>query len=209
MARCAAAVGYADGVVTAASPGKTFNLAGLHAAFLVIPSPRRRAQYDSVVTHAALSFGSAFATTGMLAAYSDPASEAWLDQLRKYLERNVLVVESYLSEHTAPEITVAQRPQATYLVWLNCQGLSLDGIPRSVEGQQQPSALSEWLESDAGVKLSDGWSFGGAESSQYQRINVACAQSLLMKGLQRLGAAVGRRRQLNNKRLAHTTGAFP
>jgi bifunctional pyridoxal-dependent enzyme with beta-cystathionase and maltose regulon repressor activities len=49
---------------------------------------------------------------------------------------------------------------------------------------------------EAKVMLSDGWSFGGAPTAHFQRINVACSRQVLLEGLGRIAAAVTKRRPM-------------
>ena len=95
----------------------------------------------------------------------------------------------------APEIAPS-RPQASYLVWLDCSGLGLDAL---VGGAR--SELCLFFEQEARVKLSDGWSYGGEATAQYQRINVACSRAILIEALERIAAAVERRRGGSSRRI--------
>lgn len=117
MALACAEVGHRD-VMTASSPGKTWNLAGLHCGFVVLQDDALRARYMAVVAHASLHFGSVFATSAMLAAYR--LGGAWRDRLCRYFESQVLFVEEFLDAQ-CPQLRLV-RPQATYLVWLDCSG---------------------------------------------------------------------------------------
>jgi len=180
MATSCAEIGYAR-VVTASSPGKAWNLAGLHGGFVVIQDDGLRRRYRAVVEHACLHFGSAFATVGMLAAYR--RGGPWLERLRLYIQSNVALVERHLAAH-APEIVV-HRPQASFLIWMDCAALGLE----SVDGGAR-SELCTFMEKRARLKLSDGFSFGGVPTGRYQRMNVACSRAVLREALKRLGAAV-------------------
>ena len=109
---------------------------------------------------------------------------AWRDRLCKYLESQVMHVEDFIQAQI-PEIVVV-RPEASFLVWLNCVGLGLE----AASGTQ--SELCTFMEKQAKVKLNDGYSFGGEETCQYQRINIACSRATLDEALCRLEAAVRR-----------------
>lgn len=184
MALACADVGHAR-VLTASSPNKTWNLAGLHVGFVVLQSAPLRARYLEVVEHTHARFGSVFATTAMLAAYQHGGP--WRERARRYFESQVELVEAFLGARV-PEIAPS-RPQASYLVWLDCSRLGLDAL---VGGAR--SELCLFLEQEARVKLSDGWSYGGEATAQYQRINVACSRAILVEALERIAAAVERRR---------------
>ena len=170
-----------ENIVTMSSPGKTFNTAGLHTGFVVIQNVKLYQQYMSIVEPAALQFGSAITTPLLFSAYTQEGQE-WVEHLIKYLEGNVRAVESFFQEKI-PDIRVV-RPNASFLVWLDCTDLNLNGD----DGIE--SALVMFFKQKAKVHLSDGYSFGGNRHSQFQRLNVGCPRSILMEGLFRIEKAV-------------------
>ena len=210
MAAACEEVDHAAAVATLCSPAKAFNIAGVHCGYVVLPGARGpcmdgipsttgeaavspshaslHASYMAVVEHAALHFGNVFSTTAMLAVYEDPTTDEWLVRLRLFLQRNIELVEGYLRTHCYPEI-LPVRPQATYLVWLQCKGLGLSAAPPR-DGSPSDSELCRWFRLKAGIQLSDGHSFGGADWAQFQRMNVACPTKTLRASLLRLGRAV-------------------
>ena len=80
-------------------------------------------------------------------------------------------------ESNFPEIKVI-RPQGTYLVWFDCRSLNLDN-----------HQLRNLFLNQARVFLDDGSLFG-PEGDGFQRINIACPQSLLMEALGRIITAI-------------------
>ena len=88
-----------------------------------------------------------------------------------------------------PEIKVV-RPQASFLVWLDCSGLNLNATKHGAN-----SELCQFIEHEAKLKLSDGFSFGGEATGHFQRINVACSRAMLCEALERLETAVKRLRK--------------
>jgi cystathionine beta-lyase len=180
MALACQRVGYRQ-VLTTSSPGKTWNLAGLHCGFVVLQCPALRAKYLAIAEHAYLHFGSAFATAGMMAAYQ--LGGPWRLRLCRYLESQIEFLESFL-QNRVPEM-IAIRPQASFLVWMDCSGLRMDAVSGGAA-----SALCLFFTEAARVKLSDGWSFGGEPTAQYQRINVGCSRAMLTDALERIASAV-------------------
>merc|ERR1712241_337370 len=89
-------------VVTFMAPTKTWNLAGLHCAFLVIEDTGLREKYLSSIAYAFLHYGSTFATEAMLAAYSH--GRPWLVGVKDFVEAQLLRCEEYLKEHCSPEV---------------------------------------------------------------------------------------------------------
>ena len=100
----------------------------------------------------------------------------WLRQCLEYIEGNIDAVVDYCREHI-PGIT-AIKPQASFLVWLDCTGLGLEH-----------DALIDLFVNKAHIGLNDGAMFGKAGSG-FMRLNVAVPRSVLMQGMEQLAAAV-------------------
>ncbi|KAL3903888.1 MAG: hypothetical protein SGPRY_011497, partial [Prymnesium sp.] len=89
------------------------------------PSPSR---YVDTVHHAHLTFNNLFAGVAMLAAYS--SGLPWLQAAKAYVEANILWLEEFLGHHV--EEVGVMRPEATFLVWLDCSRLGLS--PQELNG---------------------------------------------------------------------------
>lgn len=118
----------AQNTITCISPSKTFNLAGLSAAVVIIPNAGLRRRFSGV-TDGTMGDINVFGLTAMEAAYRD--GDEWLDQVLPYIMQNVNYLCRFLEEKV-PEIRVVV-PEGTYLVWLDCRGLGLDSsLPEAV-----------------------------------------------------------------------------
>jgi cystathionine beta-lyase len=104
----------------------------------------------------------------------------WLDQLRAYLAKNLQFVRAYLQKNI-PEIKLIE-PQGTYLIWLDCRGLHLND-----------RQLALFIQNEAKLWTDDGYIFGKGGSG-FERINIACPQSILKAALEQLQSAVARLR---------------
>jgi cystathionine beta-lyase len=161
--------------VTLLAPSKTFNLAGLKTSLAVIPNRALREKFmaaraDMVQT------GNILGYTAMLAAYRD--GQPWLDELLRYLESNRDFLVKYVRTNF-PGIEMGI-PDGTYLAWLDCRRA---GIPSN-------DPFTFFLESGR-VAFNDGATFGhGGEG--FVRLNFGCPRSLLIQGLERMGAALAR-----------------
>ena len=156
--------------ITCMAPSKTFNTAGLNTSFVIIPDLKKRVSFKNKLHDFHLNLGNVPGLTGMEAAYR--SGEEWLLQMIKYIEKNILFLEEYLFEKI-PAIKVI-RPEGTYLVWLDFR-----------ETKINPRKLKNFLVRDARLGLSDGELFG-TEGIGFQRVNVACPKSILLKGLENL-----------------------
>ena len=78
--------------------------------------------------------------------------------------------------HT-PKIKV-MRPQASYLIWLDCRELGLSH-----------EALNAFFVDKAGLALNDGEMFG-KEGAGFMRMNVGCPRVTLEKALQQIESSL-------------------
>ena len=166
--------GLADSVITCMSPSKTFNIAGLSTAYVVIKNPVMRKKYANVADRYHLAQDNLFGVVAMEAAYHQ--GHEWLDQLMDYLGANVDFLMGYFSKHM-PQVHVV-KPEATFMCWLDFKrtGIAHDDMSRLIID-------------DAGVGLSDGLVFG-EEGRDFQRINIGCPRSLLKQALSNLHTTI-------------------
>jgi len=165
-----------DLVITAIAPSKTFNLAGMATSALVIPNKVMRRRFSETIENLHISLGTLFGNISSQAAYTH--GDQWLDELLDYLRRNLDLAETYFRQHL-PQITMI-RPEATYMVWLDCRGLGLND-----------DELRDFMIKKARLGLNEGRSFGPGGSG-FMRMNVACPLAVLRDALERLKSAVGR-----------------
>lgn len=160
--------------VTCVAPSKTFNLAGLSTSSVVISNPVLRKYFKSKIDHLHIGNGNIFGTVSSVAAYSE--GREWLSKLLEYIEGNVTCVMDYCREFI-PEI-IPSRPEATYLIWLDCRRLGMTG-----------KELNEFFVSKAGVGLNEGSGFGpGGEG--FMRMNLGTTRNRIMKAMEQIRKAV-------------------
>ena len=153
------------------SPSKSFNFAGLASiAYCIIPDDAKRKRYLDGLHNAKLAEASVLSAIALIAAYSH--EPVWLNDLKKYLEGNILRVEEFFREHDLG--IQAIRPEASFLCWLDCRGM----------GRTQQEIV-DWFQEDAGVLINNGAMYGtGGEG--FIRLNVGCPRSLVDEALSRL-----------------------
>lgn len=156
--------------ITFMAPTKTFNMAGIISAYSIIPNPEIRERYYHWLDTNELSEPNIFAPIATIAAYRK--GEPWRQQMIHYIEQNILFAEQYLAQHL-PQVKVV-RPEASFLVWLDCRGLGLSH-----------EALVDMFVNRARLALNDGEMFGkGGEG--FMRMNVGCPRAVLQEALERL-----------------------
>ena len=164
----------ADISITFAAPTKTFNMAGIVSSYAVISNDDLRQRFYGWLKANELDEPTIFAPIATIAAYQK--GEEWRKQMLAYVEDNVRFVEDYCREHI-PGVRPL-RPQASFLVWLNCRGLELSH-----------DKLLELFIDKAHLALNDGEMFGpGGEG--FMRLNVGTPRSVLRQALEQLAKAV-------------------
>lgn len=161
-------------VMTGISGTKTFNLAGLQASAMVFPDVHKKGLFDHFWMNMDIHRNNAFSLTAMEAAFTH--GEEWLEQLLPYLSANFDYVADYCQTRI-PKIK-ANRPDATYLMWLDCRELGMDN-----------DRLHDFMIQKAKLGLNDGCSFGRSLNG-FMRLNAACPRATLEKAMAQLETAV-------------------
>lgn len=160
--------------ITFGAPSKTFNMAGIVNSYAIVPDDTLRRRFFKWLDANELSEPNIFSIIAIIAAFSK--GEEWRRQLLSYIEDNIRFVEDYLKENI-PYIK-AVRPQASFLVWLDCRELGLDH-----------KGLIDLFVKRAHLALNDGEMFGkGGEG--YMRLNVGAPRAVLRKALDQLRQAL-------------------
>ena len=157
------------------SPTKTFNIPGISGtAYCIIPDKEKRERYHETLHNAKLGEASIPTLVATIAAYTHEPK--WLEAVKRYIEGNVAYVEEYLTAH--PIGIRAVRPQASFLIWLDCRAL---GLPQE--------DLMNFFNEEAKVVVNNGASYGqGGEG--FVRLNVGCPRSIVEEAFSRIEHAV-------------------
>jgi len=164
---------FEQNCIVCMSPSKTFNLAGLAAASIIIPNKQLRDNFNDI-KRSIVYEPNLFGLIAMEAAYQ--YGDEWLDELRDYLQGNLDFTLDYFNENI-PKIKAVE-PQGTYLIWLDCRSLGLEN-----------ASLRDLMRIKAKVGLDDGFLFG-VGGSGFQRMNIACPRSVLEEALGRIETTV-------------------
>lgn len=159
----------------AVSPSKTFNVAALHAATVIVPNANLRAQVSRGLNSEELAEPNLMAIPGTIAAY-EKGSE-WLTAVLDAIQDNRKVVSDFINDQLADVITVVPG-QATYLIWLDVRKLTDDS-----------DALAKFIQEKTGLILSAGNIYGG-DGHNFLRMNVACPTKTVLSGLDRLARGI-------------------
>lgn len=160
-------------IISCIAPTKTFNLAGIQAAMMVVPNEDLRKELE----HNAMAHGkmdlNAFASAAVQAAYTD--GDAWLDELISYLSINMDYVVNELN--ALDGISVA-KPNGTYLMWIDYRATGL-----SEEEMMQRLLTIGKIALEPGTKYSEA-------GRGFLRMNVACPLAVVEDGVARFKKAL-------------------
>lgn len=156
-------------IITCVAPTKTFNLAGIQAAMMIISDEGLREQLrDNGMAHGQMELN-AFANVALKTAYRH--GEPWLENLLKTVSDNMdYVIETVPTRVPGVKIT---KPQGTYLLWIDYRetGLSEDEI-------------MDKLLNKGKLALEPGTKYGEAGRG-FLRMNVATCLSTVQDGVER------------------------
>ncbi|MDY3852754.1 MAG: PatB family C-S lyase [Prevotella sp.] len=160
--------------ITFQAPTKTFNIAGVVSSYAIVPNDDLRDKYYGWLRANELDAPALFAPIATIAAFTQ--GEEWRKQMLDYVEQNIIFVEDYCRQHI-PQIKPI-RPQASFLIWLDCQDLNLTH-----------KELKDFFTNQARLALNDGETFG-KEGSGFMRINVGTPRSILEQAMEQLVKAM-------------------
>lgn len=162
---------YAQNAVIGTACSKTFSLAGLCCANMLVPDPEKKKALEQEVSRSGCFTHSTFGTRALETGYEQCAP--WLDELIDYVGENFEYLRGFLAEHF-PAVYLAPL-EGTYLAWM-------DLSPLGMSAEEQ----ARFLEKEARLYLSHGVPFG---APGFERVNLACPRSVLAAALDRLLAA--------------------
>ena len=161
------------------SPTKAFNFPGITGtAYAIIPDPVKRQRFHETLENAKLREASIPTLVATIAAYTHEPD--WLEALKRYIEGNIAYLEDCFQSDPAARIIRVIRPEASFLVWLDCRAL---GLPQE--------KLMHLFNEEAGVVVNNGASYGpGGEG--FVRINLGCPRIIVEEAFHRIEHAVSR-----------------
>lgn len=149
------------------SASKTFNLAGLSTAYVIINDVQLMSKFKNYMKTLYVDELNVFGLEGMVTAYNH--CNDWLSEMLQYVKGNYNYLKEFLRDNDL-RINVSEL-EATYLAWLSFKEYRLSN-----------ETLRNKVIFDCGLGLNDGPVFGdGGEG--FQRINLACPRSILTEAL--------------------------
>ena len=164
-----------QGSIVTLAPSKSFNIAGLSSAAVMVCDEGLRTRMQRAMSAEGTSDYNAFSVQATIAAYTQ--SGGWLDALREYIFENKRVVIAFL-RNNLPQIRLVPS-EATYLLWLDCSKLD----------ESDSEILAGQLLAKTGLRLNAGYTYGEC-GRRFLRMNIACPREQLIDGLNRLKEGV-------------------
>ena len=165
----------AANTITFMAPTKTYNIAGLHASVCIIQNSGLMDKFhrfcDGLVGRPGV-----LALTAAHAAYAE--GDEWLAEQNHYLQQN----RNFLDDAIRTQLPGIKwnKPEATFLGWLDCSELGLGEPPY------------EFFLREARVGLNDGITFG-PQCGDYVRLNFGTTRANLQEAVNRMQAALAAR----------------
>ena len=160
--------------ITFGAPSKTFNIAGIVSSYSIVPNDELRMRFHEWMEANEMNAAPLFSPIATIAAFRK--GEEWRKQMLEYVEGNIDFLTGYCRENM-PKIKPL-RPQASFLVWLDCRGLGLDH-----------DQLIDLFINKAGLALNDGEMFNPGGQG-FMRLNVGTPREILKSALDRLHKAI-------------------
>lgn len=162
---------FAMNSITCTAPSKTFNLAGLQTANIIIPNPDLRERfYEEQKKDDGNPKCNILGLEACKIAYTQ--CEDWLEQVLATIEHNRQIITDFM-EREFPQIQI-MKLEGTYLLWMDFNGLGIEC-----------HKLAKILKEEAYLFFDEGFIFGEAGEG-FERWNLACPTKYVEEGLERL-----------------------
>lgn len=165
---------YRKNLVLYTSPSKTFNVAGLQPANIIIPDEGLRAKYRKANSAAGYSQGNVMGMTAVKAVYT--RGDEWHKELLEYINGNMEFVRDFVKTNFPRAHFV--EPEGTYLLWIDFSGYGFTD-----------EELEHIMVDEAHLWLDSGKMFGPA-TAQFERFNIACPRATVQQAFKQLKDAI-------------------
>lgn len=159
-----------NNVISLVSPSKTFNVAALHAATVIIPNENLRNIVNRGLNSDELAEPNLLAIPVTIAAYTEGCN--WLHRLLNIIDDNFTYAEREINKNLKT-VKIVSGP-ATYLMWLDVSEISKDS-----------KKLADYIRKETGLIVSPGSIYRG-NGSQFLRLNLASPLPMVEDGIKRL-----------------------
>lgn len=150
---------YADNMITMSSVSKSFNMASLHHAEVIIPNDKLRSQYNTYKALVYHTDSDVIAEAAITAAYTHPEAETWLNAALTVIRENYeYLCRELLS--ALPKLRISPM-NGTYLAWIDFGAYVM------------ADDMHDIFENQCRIAPSFGEWFGGESYATFVRLNLA------------------------------------
>ena len=150
---------YADNMITMSSVSKSFNMASLHHAEVIIPNDELRSQYNTYKALVYHTDSDVIAEAAITAAYTYPEAETWLNAALTVIRENYeYLCRELLS--ALPKLRISPM-DGTYLAWIDFGAYVM------------ADDMHDVFENQCRIAPSFGEWFGGESYATFVRLNLA------------------------------------
>ena len=150
---------YKDNIIAMSSISKSFNMASLHQAEVIIPNEALRNQYTAYKVQVYHTDADVIAETAIAAAYTHPEAEAWLTDVLAVIRENYDYLCNELLS-VLPELRISPM-DGTYLAWID------------FGAYVKTEDMHDVFEHQCRIAPSFGEWFGGDSYATFVRLNLA------------------------------------
>lgn len=159
------------------SPGKAFNLAGLHSSIAVITNSNLRHKVWREINTSECGEPNYFGIETVIAAYEKGVE--WLNKANEYIYDNKIFVNEFVEKNLKDKVIVASE-DATYLYWLDLSYY-----------KDKCDNLAEYIYNSSHLYVNDGSVYGG-NSKDFIRINLATSHKNVIDAMLRLKSCLSK-----------------
>ena len=150
---------YADNMITMSSVSKSFNMASLHHAEVIIPNDELRSQYNTYKALVYHTDSDVIAEAAITAAYTHPEAKTWLNTALTVIRENYeYLCRELLS--ALPKLRISPM-NGTYLAWIDFGAYVM------------ADDMHDVFENQCHIAPSFGEWFGGESYATFVRLNLA------------------------------------
>ena len=150
---------YADHMITISSVSKSFNMASLHHAEVIIPNDELRSQYNTYKALVYHTDSDVIAEAAITAAYTHPEAKTWLNAALTVIRENYDYLCNELLS-VLPELRISPM-DGTYLAWIDFGAYVM------------ADDMHDVFENQCRIAPSFGEWFGGGSYATFVRLNLA------------------------------------
>ena len=152
---------YKDNVIALLSPSKAFNVAGIHAAMVVVNNEKLKDRIQDGLWADDVGEPNYFACDATIAAYNN--GDVWNQEMCEYVQKNKDYVNEFFKINL-PKIKIV-KSDFLYLMWMDISSYSNDS-----------EDFAKRLKEETGIWVSEGSIFKG-NGKHFIRVNVATSYS--------------------------------